>query len=286
MLMASCRPSLPSDIMSRGEMEDVLYDLHLAHFIPEDENDNNARKAMDNGALQHARTLQVLRDYDISEKDWERNINYYTRHAELLAEVYDNLLERMSEDALAMGVSIDGSIIDESTAALDSTNIWEGAKNFALLSYEPQNVNTWQIEPKDSILVQGEVITLTFNAMYINPQATQNTFVQLSLTLDNDSIMQTSSMISSSGIRTVTAVCPGDRSIKKINGMFMMKTRNITYQTMASTGNDSEKLQQALLINDIRLLHKAPTPPAPVKEETPITKPDSLMADTTKMKKL
>lgn len=285
-VMAACKPSLPSDIMSRGEMEDVLYDIHLSHYIPEDGHDTNARQAMENGALQHARTLQVLRDHGISEKEWEKNIDYYTRHAELLAEVYDNVIERMSEDALAMGVTVDGAMSNEDIAALDSTNIWEGAKNMALISYEPENVQTWKVTPKDSVLTKGETITLSFNAMYINAKALQKAFAQICLTLDNDSTIQTSTMITSSGTRTLNIVCPEERLIKKIDGMFMMQTRAITHQiNSGATYNEQESLQQALMLNDIRLSHKAPLPSEPVKDEANAVKSDSLMTDSTKMKK-
>lgn len=284
--MAACKPSLPSDIMSRGEMEDVLYDIHLSHYIPEDGHDTNARQAMENGALQHARTLQVLRDHGISEKEWEKNIDYYTRHAELLAEVYDNVIERMSEDALAMGVTVDGAMSNEDIAALDSTNIWEGAKNMALISYEPENVQTWKVTPKDSVLTKGETITLSFNAMYINAKALQKAFAQICLTLDNDSTIQTSTMITSSGTRTLNIVCPEERLIKKIDGMFMMQTRAITHQiNSGATYNEQESLQQALMLNDIRLSHKAPLPSEPVKDEANAVRSDSLMTDSTKMKK-
>lgn len=285
-VMAACKPSLPSDIMSRGEMEDVLYDIHLSHYIPEDGHDTNARQAMENGALQHARTLQVLRDHGISEKEWEKNIDYYTRHAELLAEVYDNVIERMSEDALAMGVTVDGAMSNEDIAALDSTNIWEGAKNMALISYEPENVQTWKVTPKDSVLTKGETITLSFNAMYINAKALQKAFAQICLTLDNDSTIQTSTMITSSGTRTLNIVCPEERLIKKIDGMFMMQTRAITHQiNSGATYNEQESLQQALMLNDIRLSHKAPLPSEPVKDEANAIRSDSLMTDSTKMKK-
>lgn len=285
-VMAACKPSLPSDIMSRGEMEDILYDIHLSHYIPDDAKVTSGTSASENGALQYARTQQVLRDHGISEKEWDKNIDYYTRHAELLAEVYDNVIERMSEDALAMGITVDGAMSNEDIAALDSTNIWEGAKNMALISYEPENVQTWKISPKDSLLTRGETITLSFNAMYINPKALQRAFAQICLTLDNDSTIQTSSMITSSGARTLAVVCPAERSIKKIAGMFMMQTHLITHHISTGTAdNEQEKMQQALMLNNIRLSHKAPAIPEPVKDEANAVKSDSIMTDSTKMKK-
>ena len=29
-MMASCKPSLPGDVLSKGQMTDILYDYHLA----------------------------------------------------------------------------------------------------------------------------------------------------------------------------------------------------------------------------------------------------------------
>lgn len=285
-LITSCKPSLPSDIMSKGEMEDVIYDIHLAHYIPEGQHDGNGHMAMDNGALQYARTLQVLRDHNISEKEWEKNINYYTRHAELLAEVYDNVIKRMSEDAQRMGISVDGTMGNDEEAALDSTNIWEGAKGITLTSYEPENVQVWHIEANDSILTKGETITLSFNTIYINTKALQRSYVQLCLTLDNDSVIQSSTMITSSGMRSITAACPEERTIKNISGMFMMQTRAFSHQATAESGyNEQENLQQALMISNIRLSHKAPVKPEP-EQKTMDNRSDSIMTDTTKQKKL
>ena len=106
----ACAPSLPSGVLSEDDMEDVLYDMHVAQAVYE-----NAPQE------QNVITLRasVLKKYDISQEEWDSSFNYYCRNADKLHGIYKRLNERIQQDVMALGGKVDGMMDD----GADTTNV-------------------------------------------------------------------------------------------------------------------------------------------------------------------
>ena len=87
LLMAAC-DDRPEDVLSRGKMEDVLYDYHLMQGIidelPADEREEKAQDYIN----------AVFEKYGITEAQFESSIAYYNRHTKELHKIYNNLKDR------------------------------------------------------------------------------------------------------------------------------------------------------------------------------------------------
>lgn len=261
-LLVACKPSLPEGVLSEGTMEDILYDMHIANFIPLDADANDKKAALTDGTIHRSRVLMILKKHDVTEKEWNHSLDYYSRNAEKLAVIYDHLFERMNADALAMGISLDDYSANDDIESLDTTDIWKASKHVVLTSYEPNNIMTWKIEANDSILQRGEKITLNFKSVFVSTVAPQRATALLAVRLDNDSIIQMTTPINSQGRKTLTVDCPSDRKVVELKGMFIMNTTFVEHNTTpdASGGSDLQ-MSQALFIEGIKLVHQAPTPP-------------------------
>jgi hypothetical protein len=123
-LLASCKPALPGDIISPGKMEDILYDYHLALAMLQHDN-----KGSENLVWQETYKLAVLEKHDVSEAEFEKSMEYYMRHADLMHDIYENLAERMEEEAVAQGATAsDLNQYGSLTARGDTADIWAGRR--------------------------------------------------------------------------------------------------------------------------------------------------------------
>lgn len=94
----SCKPSLPSDVLSEGKMEEILYDYHLTQAAAETERLSSSDM--------YAYRLAVLRKHEVTQAQFDSSMVYYTRHTELLQKVYENLYDRLNKEAVSLGATV------------------------------------------------------------------------------------------------------------------------------------------------------------------------------------
>ena len=82
-VLCSCKPSIPRDVIDPDDMEDILYDYHLA--------DAAANLNSDSTRFYNARLYQlaVLKKHGVTEAQFDSSMVYYTRHTEKLYAIYE-----------------------------------------------------------------------------------------------------------------------------------------------------------------------------------------------------
>ena len=90
---ASCKPSLPRDVLSKGKMTDILFDYHIALAMAQSEDGGSEKNSL---AYREA----VLKKHDVTSADFDSSMVYYMRHTELLHDVYKDLAERLDKEAV------------------------------------------------------------------------------------------------------------------------------------------------------------------------------------------
>lgn len=93
---ASCKPSLPRDVLSKGKMTDILFDYHIALAMAQSEDGGSEKNSL---AYREA----VLKKHDVTSADFDSSMVYYMRHTELLHDVYKDLAERLDKEVVALG---------------------------------------------------------------------------------------------------------------------------------------------------------------------------------------
>ena len=96
-ILAGCKPSVPGDFLQPDEMEDVLYDYHLA--------DAMAAQTDNYGYYQVLYRESALRKHGITSADLDSSMVYYMRHTERLHDIYESLADRLRDEAIALGTS-------------------------------------------------------------------------------------------------------------------------------------------------------------------------------------
>lgn len=143
----------PDGVLSETEMEEVLYDYHMA------------QGAMDVSSYEEREQIAesyrqaVFEKHGITEAEFDSSLVYYNRHSTQLNDIYKRLSDRFTEDSEQMKLR-SGS--DEMISALgdggDTTNIWSGAKVYVLRPSRMLNVERFEMKADTSFHVADRFV--------------------------------------------------------------------------------------------------------------------------------
>ena len=127
LLLAACKPTVPSQVIQPDDMEEVLYDYYLSNgmaITPGEEGGNYTREYYHRLAL---------KKHGYTQADFDTSMVWYYNHLEDLFRIYERVQHRLGEDALAQGTSIrELQQFTTYSHSSDTTDVWEG-KRFLLL---------------------------------------------------------------------------------------------------------------------------------------------------------
>ena len=233
----SCKPGVPDDYIQPGKMEDILYDYHIAMAMAEqgDPSQHDERLV--------AYKAAVLRKYDVSEQQVDKSMQYYIRHTDRLHDIYNNLAERLNDEAKDLGAS-GASMAKEYSQNGDTTNVWRGAQAL-VLSPEP-GVNSYSFSVKvDTAFHKGDNLSLEFNANYIIQDGMRNAVAVLNVKLMNDSVVSQVARITSDSRMQAFFSDFGNIGIKEVSGYFLF---------LPSSDIQPPTTLRMLFVTNIRLL--------------------------------
>ena len=209
-VLVSCKPTVPSDYIQPGEMEDLLYDYHVAMF----------------------------ERYGIDETKFESSLKYYMRHTERLKKIYENIDERLKKEAQAQGISAsDFSQYGDASLKGDTANVWNRAKAMILMPQPPYNYHYFEVKT-DTAFHKGDLLTLEFDPLFIVQDGTREGMAVFTVTFGNDSIATETAPFFSEGHEAVPIRDAGHVGIKRVRGYFFMpqpQERSTTFRLLAIT---------------------------------------------------
>lgn len=256
LLLFSCKPSVPGEYIQPGDMEDILYDYHLAMSMAEiNANDGHSSEPM--AARAYAYKLSVFKKYGVTEEQFDNSMKYYMRNTERLYDIYESLSERLEDESAAMGTGGEGGYRHSFTANGDSADIWTGERNILLLADAPFNRHTFTLRA-DTSFHKGDRLHLSFNTQYIVQEGSRDAVVVLCVRFANDSIASLSQRIGSNSRQTLTIVDHRRVGIKNLKG-FMLFNRGL---------NNSSSTLKLLFLKDIQFLKVHTKEPSAIMNKT------------------
>ena len=219
LLLAACKPKVPSHVIQPGKMEDVLYDYYLAQgmsYTPTEEGMEYSRE--------YNRRL-ALKKHGYTQEDFDSSMVWYFNHLEELFKIYESVQHRLGEDALAQGTSV--RELQQFTTYLhtsDTTDVWEGKRYLLLYPQAPFHI--YQFKQKaDSSYHAGDSFLFTYGTTFFVQSGTRSAQVYLALTYDNDSVVTRNYAVPTSGIGTVR-IPSLDHALKELRGYIIMNRRD------------------------------------------------------------
>ena len=252
----------PKDVLSRGKMEDVLYDYHIMQGII-DELPSEEREAKAQDYIN-----AVFEKHGITEAQFDSSIVYYNRHTKDLHKIYSNLKERYStvNDEIQL-VNGNNDMMAVLATGGDTTNLWNSAKLLALRNKDLLNRESFTIQADTSFRRQDQFI-LTLNPLFIRENQGDydiQLHVGLSILYASGKHAGMTRMLNTSGIQQLTLQTSPDEDIKTITGFFYYRGKKTT-RNLCLIDN----------ISLVRMHQKEPEQPV----QTDSVKTDSLATDT------
>ena len=214
LIIFSCKPSVPRHIIQPQQMEDILYDCHLA--------DAMAALRYDSTANYNARLyrLAVYKKHHVTEAEFDSAMVYYTRHADRLHAIYENLARRMNDDAIALGAQVppSGAI---AVNARDTADIWNIQRDVLLTPQAPYNRIGIYLEA-DTSYHRGDRFTLSFDTKFVYQEGLRDAIAHVAVRYQNDSIITRFIRINADNHYSLDVNNPDSLGIKNIRAFFIM----------------------------------------------------------------
>jgi hypothetical protein len=246
--VSSCKPSLPSGVLSKGKMTDILYDYHLALAMAHMDDNGDKGQSL---AYREA----VLRKHDVTSAEFDSSMVYYMRHTELLEDVYKDLTDRYNSEITAMGGSAkEGGEFANLSATGDTANVWNLAASMVFMPVKPFNSTSFDIKV-DSTFHKGDRLMLDFDAQFIYQDGMRNGVAMLAVQFGNDSIAQRTIMIQNTQHYSVELSDDDSLGIKSVKGYFMLMNDD------NGTGVSSQTTLKLMFLEHIKLIRMHPQKP-------------------------
>ncbi|MBR5084205.1 MAG: DUF4296 domain-containing protein [Prevotella sp.] len=237
--MVGCKPGMPSNIIEPDDMEEILYDYHLADGM-----------AMADGNYENASYLRTvyrdaaLRKHGVTQADFDSSLVYYYRHTERLYEIYENLAKRLNDESVNLGSTANEmSQLGGEVGQGDTTTVWTYPQTVVMLPVSPYNVLSFSVKA-DTSYHAGDKIIFNVDAQFIFQDGVRDGTVMLAVTFRNDSVA-TQIMHMSSNQRYILQVAdPQQIGVKDAKGFIYLTS---------GTSNNSSTLKMMCLRN-LRLL--------------------------------
>lgn len=217
-MMTSCKPQVPSKYIQPDDMEDLIYDYHLAQGI--------ASQQTGDPDYQKRLTFElVLKEHGYTQAEFDSSLVYYYTRADRFQEIYKNVEVRLNKDVEKYGGVANSVVSGLAKASLngDTTDVWTGNRALMLLNDRPYHL--YQFSQKaDTTFHAGDSFMMSFNTTWLMQNGNRQAVAYLAITYDNDSTTKQYNTISGGGMTTLRIPYCKEK-VKEIKGFVMCGMR-------------------------------------------------------------
>ncbi len=218
LLFIGCNTKYPDNVLPADELEDFLYDYHIAQAMG-----NNIRP--DESYKRELYIDYVYRKHHVSHAEFDSTLVWYTRHAEELEKVYSKLNERIDKEKSL--INVDDHADQALTASGDTVNIWLNKRIYLLSSSQYVNKISFSLKT-DSSYHKRDIFKWTGNFIFLptNSPDGQQAVMTFRIRYDNDSIASETKEIRSLGTNDVYLVADPVQTIRDVSGYIYYQGTN------------------------------------------------------------
>jgi hypothetical protein len=237
MLVLACKPTVPSEYIQPDEMEDILYDYHIAQAMSRtsvgSEADLNKQVYLD----------AVLKKYGISEADFDSSLVYYYSRADRFKEIYSHVSERLNDEAKALGAGV-GELnrYSQYSTTGDTANIWTNTSEVLLIPRPTQNRFDFTVKV-DTTFHLGDSFMFQFMSEFLYQTGSKDAVVCVLTKYEGDSIIQTANHVSIAGLSQIRVPANRDKKLKEMSGYIYL-----------SDGGDLSDTRKLMYVSQMQLI--------------------------------
>ncbi len=246
-LLAGCKPGVPSEYLQPGELEDILYDYHVADGMAYADG-NYAELAYRRKAYREA----ALKKYGITQAELDSSLVYYYRHTAMLHEIYSNLAKRLNNDAIALGATANELSQFGSAAQGDTATVWRSERSMAIIPQAPYNTVSFDVKA-DTAYHQGDKMILSFDNQFIFQDGIKDGLALLAVTFKNDS--------TATVVNHITSDMPYNLQISDNDRIGIKRVWGFIHLGRGNGGSVPSQTLKLMSVSNMRLLRMHTTPP-------------------------
>lgn len=239
LLLMACTPSVPSDVIQPGDMEDILYDYHLSQAMAKVDHPGAE------GEFEKTRNfLAVLKKYEVTEAEFDSSLVYYYSHIDRLKKIYSEVNERLADEAKSLGAQVGeiGRYSQYSTTG-DTANIWKGVSDLMLIPKPMMNRYDFAVKV-DTAFHKGDSFMFQFTTDFIWQNGMKDAVVCFMTKYEGDSIIQTVNHVSVPGLSQIRIPANNENRLKEMRGFIYL-----------GQGNDPDDVTRKMMfVSQIQLI--------------------------------
>lgn len=198
LFVMACTPTVPSQFIQPDEMEDLLYDYHVAQAMARLDHPGESGEVEKNRNF-----LAVLNKYGVTQAKFDSSLVYYYSHLDKLKKIYIEVNERLSDNAKSLGADV-GTVghFSQYTANGDTANIWTGTTDLLLMPRPTMNRFDFTVKV-DTTFHKGDSFLFQFMTEYIWQNGMKDAVVCFVSKYEGDSIIQTVNHVAVAGLAQI-----------------------------------------------------------------------------------
>ncbi len=237
LLVVSCEPTVPKEYIQPDDMEDILFDYHVAQSMA---------RIKGGGDVELTKKIYidaVLQKHGVSGADFDSSLVYYYSRADKLKDIYSNVSNRLSEEAKMLGAAIsDINMYSQYSASGDTANIWNQASSLMLIPKPTQNRFDFVVDV-DTAFYLGDSFMFQFVAEHLYQTGSKDAVVCLVTKYEGDSIIQTSNHVTVSGLAQIRVPANRKNKLKEMKGFIYL-----------NDGGDQSETRKIMYVSQIQLI--------------------------------
>ena len=213
LITSACKVKRPDSVISESQMENLLYDYHIAKAMGENmPGGENYKKALYVEA--------VFKKYGTTEEVFDSSMVWYTRNTKILSEIYEKVNKRLKaqQDAINHLIALRNNK-PKMSAPGDSIDVWAWQR-VAQLTGSPLNNKFTFTLPSDTNFKKRDVLLWKIQYNFLNgmPDSTMAPVMAMQIVYKNDSVTNSCTKhIFESGIQDIR-LQSDTMTIKEIKG--------------------------------------------------------------------
>lgn len=236
-ILVGCKPKVPSEYIQPDDLEDILYEYHVAESMARNGN------GMETDYNQTKYFLAVLEKHHVTEAVFDSSLVYYYTHAERLKNIYSRVHERLVHDAKKLGASVgDINRYSQYSETGDTANIWRNETAMMLIPRPPKNRFDFVVKA-DSTFMVGDSFMFQFVTEHIWQSGSKDAVVCIKTTYEKDSVLQSVNHVSISGITQLRVPLNKTHKITELRGFIYLPL-----------GEDEVEARRLMFISQIQLI--------------------------------
>lgn len=273
----ACKVKRPDGVIAESQMEELLYDYHLARSMGENlPVSDNYKKAL--------YIQSVFQKYDVTQAEFDSSMVWYTRHTDILAKIYEKINDRLKEEQASINHMV--AIRDKKSPVSqpgDSVELWFMEQVSCLTNAQDNN--------KISFVIPADVNSqdrdaLVWKASFFYPskagKAMPETYMAMQMIYRNDSVITSSRKITRSGEQEIRLQSDTLGALREVRGYIYFEggkddyvlVHNISMKRYRVTGEIAKPVEP-VATDSTRTVKSLPvskdtlTPQEPVKRMNP-----------------